>query len=206
MINTRAAVLLLLTASWCMASNIAVIPVLGGFQNNSYNYDGTLGWTFDVRVPISVTSLGYFDAGSDGLANSYPVGIWDGAGNLLISATVPDGTGGSLLEGFRFIAVSPLTLQPGQYTIGAFAQATSTDEFRFGVPLINWFSAITPGQHATTPGSALSLPAPSNTSGLGYFGPNFIGEVATVPEPGSVGLLAAGLTALVAASKRRQRR
>jgi hypothetical protein len=46
------------------------------------------GWAFTDRT-ITVKSLGWWDSGDHGLAVSHQVGIWNAAGNLLLSATVP---------------------------------------------------------------------------------------------------------------------
>src|SRR5438477_11587207 len=65
-------------------------------------FPSTNGWAFSTASAITVTSLGYWDFGSDGLATSHQVGIWDSAGTLLMSGTVAAGTADSLSNGFRF--------------------------------------------------------------------------------------------------------
>jgi len=127
---------------------LAVTPGTGGVENAFYNYNSTLGWSFSVSIPVDVTALGYFDATGGGLHDAHPVGIFDVAGNLLTSATVPMGTAGSLQGGFRFVPDS-YVLQPGNYEIGAYANATSLDPFL----LSEHGSQTSPG---VTLGSALS--------------------------------------------------
>jgi hypothetical protein len=51
----------------------------------------TGGWGFIVNSPITVTQLGVFDSGQDGLRESHPVGIFDLSANLLVSGTVTTG-------------------------------------------------------------------------------------------------------------------
>ena len=84
----------------------------------------TLGFEFSADNAQSITALGAYDSGRDGLAGAATVGVWDLFGNLLASATVPSGTGGTLDGDFRFVAITPLALAVGQhYVVG------SWDEF-----------------------------------------------------------------------------
>ena len=51
----------------------------------------TLGYTFTTTVPYNINALGVW---FDGLGFSHQVGLWDSAGNLLVSTTVlPTDTG-----------------------------------------------------------------------------------------------------------------
>jgi hypothetical protein len=98
------------------------------FGNFSTRNDSqtTFGWSFTLASPLQVTDLGYFDLFSDGLTDAHQVAIWTSAGGApLISATIPAGTGASLLNGVRYVAISPFTLPAGTYTIGGFSQTNS---------------------------------------------------------------------------------
>src|SRR5262245_40996677 len=76
-------------------------------QTVAYTYTGgtavtnsnfTLGFRFTTSAPLTVTSLGWFDQGSDGLGFAHPVGIWStSAQTLMVSGTVPSGTAGTLV-------------------------------------------------------------------------------------------------------------
>jgi hypothetical protein len=79
----------------------------------------TLGWAFEVNNPVNVTWLSFFDSDQDGLVESHPVGIWNSAGDLIVSATVEAGTVNPLHDKFRSVAVAPALLLPGAYRIGA---------------------------------------------------------------------------------------
>ena len=87
---------------------------------NRHDHTGMIGMVFTVGASsLSVTSLGFQDAGGDGLVQSHQVGIWDSAGNLVTSATIAIG-GGTLVDNFRYVPVTAVTLTAGaQYTIGA---------------------------------------------------------------------------------------
>src|ERR1700693_727987 len=80
------------------ASTIAITTSADNVTVNSGTW--TLGWSFSVNSSISVTSLGAYDASLYGLNVAHDVGIWDAAGDLLASATVPSGTAGFLDSGY----------------------------------------------------------------------------------------------------------
>ena len=61
---------------------------------------GTYGWSFTLSSTITVTDLGYFDFGGNGLNDAHDVGIWTSTGTLMVSATVPAGTAGTLVGRF----------------------------------------------------------------------------------------------------------
>ena len=64
------------------------------------NFTGTRGWAFSNGGPnsVTITAVGVWDFGGDGLANSHEVGIWGNSGNLLRSANVPAGTEVALID------------------------------------------------------------------------------------------------------------
>jgi hypothetical protein len=195
---TRSILFLALTAGQPLfAATVAVLPGSGGFQNSNYGGNITLGWGFSLSQPVTVTDLGYFD-GNSGLTDSHPVGIWDSLGSLIAQATVPSGTAGDLVSGFRFAAIAPVVLGAGSYTIGGYADGTSADEFRFNVPSITTITGLSFGPtHLYTQGDSLSEPLTKADvfSQDGYFGPNFevSSSVASTPEPESIEMSLLGL-------------
>jgi hypothetical protein len=189
--------LALMLGAASQANTIAVIPGGGGFENHAYNGNVTLGWQFTLSSTVTVTDLGYFDAGNDGLFDSHSVGIFNSIGVLLVSATVPSGTGGTLLDGFRFTPAAPTILGPGSYTIGGYANSTSLDDFLFGTSGAATISGLTLGSAVQSSFGPTSLTFPNGVNGFatqGYFGPNFM--TSSVPEPGAWSLLALGLPTL----------
>lgn len=72
-------------------------------------------------VDVTINFLGVWDQGSDGLAASHEVGVWDAGGALVASTTVPSGTSAMLDNSYRYAALAqPATLLAGQtYRIGA---------------------------------------------------------------------------------------
>ncbi len=196
------------------SSAYAATPALqgwtGGFVATSGG-DQLYGWNFDVLDPITVTSLGVYDNGSDGLAIPHDVGIFRVSDTALMgSTTVPDGLGGTLDGGFRYTAVAPFALAPGAYVI-----AMTMPEFNGDTQYIETDSGsvVTAPEIAYTTSAfdqpavfVLSFPNPASNGSFaeGMFGPNFQFDGAAVPDAGStMGLLAAGLTCLVGLRRRR---
>jgi hypothetical protein len=171
------------------AATVAV-QTSGGLENANYGSNVTIGWRFTLTNLQTVTDLGYFDGSDPGLVDPHPVGIWDGAGNLLASAIVPAGTAGTFVSGFRFAPIAPLLLVPGLFTIGGYANVTSPDPFQFLVPSITTIpglSVVT--SNLFTRGDTLTEPVTQADAltPFGYFGPNFLVAAATeIPEPGAM--------------------
>src|SRR5262249_25328874 len=83
----------------CNTSGRADVPAITftGSSNDTTNGEWSLGYKFEVNAPITVTQLGYYDSGQDGLAESHAVGIYDLSQNLLVSGTVDAGTADELV-------------------------------------------------------------------------------------------------------------
>ena len=104
------------------------------FWNNAGNvgsqaYGGSLGLDFDVLEPITVTQLGVFDSGSDGLAVTITSQLWSRNGNsgsLLTGLAFTPADPGELIDGDRYKdLVTPLVLQPGTYTVVGYGYGAS---------------------------------------------------------------------------------
>jgi PEP-CTERM motif-containing protein len=165
---------------------------------------GTFGWAFTLSGTITVNDLGYFDFGDNGLAASHDVGIWSSDGTLLVTATVPAGTAGTLIGDFRYTFITPTLLPAGDYVIGGFESGSSGDPVVVAAATITPAAGITYGGSRSVAGAALTFP-PGNASGFGnsYFGPNFL---FSVPEPASTGLLLFGSAAASVLTWLRRRR
>jgi hypothetical protein len=194
----------------------------------------TLGWKFGVSSSILVTDLGVFDDGSNGLGEAHDVGLWScnsalcTSGTLLAVATVPAGTGPSLVDFFRYVSlVSPVTLTPGDYVIGAAyyenQPTPSGSQLDKVVTFLDATNDFTLASQITFEGDRVancgSVPCPiaavfpdTTTSFFhpSYFGPNFqftdaptVAPLAAVPEPSTLVLFGSGIAALIAARRKR---
>lgn len=102
----------------------------------SDGYPRNLGWQFETRsTPLTVTALGYFDAGRDGLNSSHEVGIFDvGTQALMASLTVPSGTSATLDSWFRMVQLQePLVLPAGRLYAIMGTQPGNTDSWVWDV-------------------------------------------------------------------------
>jgi hypothetical protein len=167
----------------------------------------TLGFEFTVASNMSITALGVYDSGQDGLNGRVPVGLWDTSGNLLASAVVPAGTSGTLVNDFRFVAISPYALTAGtDYVIGAYAAsdlATSFNTGQGGAGSANPSVTIIQDRFSNF-NSAFSFPDTSNDfAGGAWLGANFATDV---PEPSTWALTLLGFAGIGALARRASRK
>ncbi len=175
--------------------------VTGG---RTFNGDGpwTLGFDFTAGSSWTLTGLGVFDLDGDGLGRPHEIGLWDAAGTLLYSATVGAGTTGTLIDGFRYQALAPVTLGAGTYRIGAADLGVEDGYFLDGVVTMATGFTYNTAQYVASAG--LVRPDQQGTNG-GYFGANFLIGGA-VPEPATWALLVLGFGAAGAGLRARTRR
>ena len=113
-----------LTSAAMAVTPIVNLPPLDAYSPHTHAA-GMLGWTFTVHSTVTVTGVGWFDYGRDGLLSSVQVGLWkavNGWNSGLTPETIWTGSVGSnspLSGDFRILALSQeLTLMPGQYQLG----------------------------------------------------------------------------------------
>ncbi|MEO2088829.1 MAG: hypothetical protein ABGY75_04940, partial [Gemmataceae bacterium] len=104
-------------------------PIFTVTNNSSGTFLGnppfTLGFQFSVgSTPKLLASLGIFDSDRNGLAVPHAVGICNSAGTLLASGVIPAGTAARLENQFRYIDITPITLQAGSGAHMAFMQSS----------------------------------------------------------------------------------
>jgi len=189
-------------------STAHAIPVLD-VQTPGSEYNGgswTLGFEFTVNQDISVTSLGVYDSGMNGLSNDAQVGIWDNNGNLLASAIVGAGTAGELDGYFRFTDIAALALSIGNsYYAGSYSgdTASSCNTNQGGSCIIDPIINVIQDRYAGI--YSFGFPSSSNGRTQGsWLGANFrYNEAAAVPAPGSLALIGAGLLGMALVRRRK---
>jgi hypothetical protein len=190
------------------AVSISLGPPLGPLFGSGGGGLITVGWKFQPKANLTITQLGFCDGApfsTAGLDEPHDVGIFDAAGSLIVSATVPAGSNALLVDNFWYVAVPPTVLLNGEvYTIGAYLPPPGNDQIihTFGAfgpgvvppiildPRVTWLQTVNdyPG------GPALAFPTKDllRTKVLGVFGPTFyiasssqISTVAIDIKPGS---------------------
>ena len=192
-------VLLLTSFPLNTVSAAGVFSFTGGVVGSGAISDTyTIGYGFNVNSAVSVTEIGWYDVGGDGLGAAHDVGIWDGIGNLLFSTTVPSGSGTTLDDGFRYTSGSlllPFLLNPGDYVIGG-TGATIMDGYVARATVTDNDGRITYTTARLNEGSALAFPDKVNSVDAGgYFGPNM--KVDPVPIPPAIWLFVSGLLGII---------
>jgi hypothetical protein len=183
------------------ASSVAAVQTTDGTAFTWRNIIGanqsaTIGWSFQVGAQnLELDALGMFDSG----------------GTLLSQVTVPAGITATLVGGYRYESVTPITLTAGSmYFIGAY----------FG-PVIDRCgtacgdASLVFGSETYAPGITFLLSnqtraiigaGPLNFPGLdaeipeGFFGPNFLigmPDATPTPEPASLACASLGVATLL---------
>jgi hypothetical protein len=180
-----------------------ILDFTGGVTANPLGASFVEGYTFTVNTPHSVDGLAIWNQSGAGLIHSHQVGLWDGAGNLIASATL-SGTGTSTepsTGGGKWVesSMSPLTLVPGQtYTLGAVYIAGDSDQYVANATRVSTVPEVTYGA-AVASSISSSLAEPTIPFlGNNYFGPDLVLTPTAVPAPPAVVLvgLGAGCVAL----------
>ena len=174
----------------------------------------TVGWQFRTRLPIEVTHLGFYDLGGDGLETSHTVGIWDEEQNLVATAVVEGGTDSPRRGRFRYATLaSPILLDGAhQYVIGATVR-TGGDIYPYSD--VNWDLLNSHDRvrvkHRSMEGvfgdddvliPPLTFPTVAHSSGEALavnfrFTPLAAAPGPALPEPGVMGVVAAGAAGLL---------
>jgi hypothetical protein len=163
--------------------------------------DYTIGWDFEVDQEIDVTHLGFFDmletsAGSigDGLFEAHQIGIWKEDGTLVASGTVAAGQAATLIDDFRYVAITSTTLVPNEtYLIGAHfpsscslttgstgdCSVTHVPGDLFNPSKFKWDAILRPGVRRW----GVGFSAPLGTGTRPGFGPTFLFTPGQTPPP-----------------------
>ena len=210
--KVRLTLLLSLSITLCLSSGTRAddlgLDFTGGSSATAIQ-DQTLGWEFSLSSTQTVTALGMFDIGSNGLNSPHLVGIWTTTGTLLGSVTVNNGstpiTSTSTAGRWLFQSLgSPLSLSPGNYVLGV-DYSDTTDQVTTGAGSVTMATGLTFVQgrfvNNTTPG--FDFPDATFSTSGGHFGPDLL--LTAVPEPTTWALIGIGLIGSGAYAWRKKR-
>jgi hypothetical protein len=196
-IGLAAVVLLGATSARALADVVAGVTITNTTGSN-HDAPYTVGWTFHTNAQITVSGLGVFVPGTNGLVESHPVAIWGSGADPVAQTIVAAGDKETLISQFRYHMITPVTLAANQdYTIGALYLLGMNDanEDQFVYPsnvtglAANASITVTSKYGVYAPGTDLTQPTTEGNEGPGYFGPNFLIQT---PEPTSLTLLGIG--------------
>ncbi|MBN9418161.1 MAG: DUF4082 domain-containing protein [Candidatus Eremiobacteraeota bacterium] len=176
----------------CSALAMPALSVIDTSQTSTGIAGNVRGWEFTTNSDISVTALSIYDAGLDGLAEAHNVGIFNSSGTLLASVIIPSGTTAGLVNEFRSVAISPLTLLAGQtfriaatYNIVGDPYLNGSGSSFLADPAITYVTSYTE--------TSSTLTYPTVNPGNARIGPNFEFNLLAVGAPEINGLCLAGM-------------
>lgn len=203
------------------ASAVPVVAanVISTIPSDLFDSNTMRGWYFTTTSTTSVSALGWFDEGGDGLFQDHEVGLWTSSGTLLASTTVLAGNSGILMGGFRFQSIAPLLIGAGNYVIAGLSSnvnlvnpleidlvAAGLDSSRVTfAPDIIYGQNRVDGNFSHTFAFPLDQNLPTSDYEMGTFGANLLVET-NVPElDSSRGVLPFFTVALLGLTNRRRR-
>ncbi len=194
-IGIAVAFVISLIGGQAVADTVALTSFSGGSLATSGS-DQLFGWFFDLSAPVDVTALGVGDDGSP-LSVSHDVGIFAVSDqSLLLSATVPAG-GGTLLDGFLYVPVTPTVLPAGDYVIVMTMPSGNADQQSIQNTSETTSAPVTYVDSAFDFGSSLAYPTIPGAFAVGIFGPNFtFAGGSAVPEAPTWAMMLAGFAGL----------
>ena len=177
------------------------------FVTSNYEDGGgySVGYDFTPSTPLSVTDLGYYDNGNDGLAANHNVGIYVVSNQALVASALVLTNDTLHINQYWYHSISAVTLNAG-VTYRAVAVTTSGEGWAY-----NPFEGVNPkptpnpnlvlGNTGYYVGSNGNLIFPESTNGKWFAVANFL-SASPVPEPSAALLGLGGLLLIRRKTKR----
>ena len=208
MLKLLTAALLAAAAVPAVAAQVYDTP-LTTFTNQAYG--GTLGLNFVVNSTVTVTALGTYDSGRDGITSNIRVGIYDAGTGLFVTPVLNfNGTANGGGASYVTATIAPVVLTPGTYQLAAWGYDLGSDNnFNNGGAggpvsfntLSGALTALDASYGSTAnPGVFATIPDGGTTR---YGAGTFVASLGAVPEPATWGLMIAGFAMTGFAMRRR---
>lgn len=175
--------------------------------------NGLDGFDFTPARDLSVSALGWYDHGADGLNNPHPVAIYVTSTKELAapSAIVDSASTLDTTTSFRFTSVTPFVLTAGtEYTLVGYGSGPVWDRYVINpTGGISFGSDITYERLRTSRSTGLEFPTTTGEAGLVqglFFGPNFQYSTSPIPELPTYALMLGGFSLLIAIRRRQRSR
>ncbi len=173
------------------------------------NWGGTLGLDFNVNTAVTVTALGSFDSGKDGITSNIFVGIFDLSTGLLVAPAVNlNRTANCGGTAYVSVAIAPIVLAAGSYQLASWGYDQGADinynNSGPGGPIVfdSLSGALTAVGTRYSNGNAPGVLATNSAIGTTRYGAGTFAAV--VPEPATWGLMIAGFAMTGVAARRRK--
>jgi hypothetical protein len=194
---------MLILIIWTSAAHAVIAYDVPASTTGNQTFTGSLGMDFDVIHPITVTALGVYDSGQDGIISGplYVV-IFNRDTQKTVTSTLSfTGNQGTLINGSRFQNLTtPVTLASGDYSIVSWGYSSSDPNGNLGLGGVP-STMNTGGGLISFVGSARF--SAGGTGGVyptlidgGPFNRYYAGTFESVPLPPTVLLLGSGLMGL----------
>ncbi len=171
----------------------------GGGEQGTYS--NAIGWQFTALSDMTVTHLGVLDLDEPGLSDRHTIGLFNEAGDLLVSTSLGAGLSGDLYLGSMIYDAVGLTMLEQGETYYILADNWTQDRYGWGWDAVSYSDDVEWTNFSETTGPSIFDTVLHYYDGEpGTLGPGFLYQVA--PSPGALALL--GLAGCAARRRRRR--
>ncbi len=205
---------LLMLMVWAVAAHADSIAYDFPATFGTQAWTGSLGMDFDVNSPITITAMGVFNSGQSGITGTLSAEIFNVTTGLPVAGTLVSltGTQGTLIDGSRFLSITPVTLPVGDYSIVSWGYSSTDPDGNYTDPppstILNddggAISFVGSGRYSPA-GTGGTFPTIIDGGAADQFYAGTFDPGSSVPLPPTALLLGSGLLGLVGLGWRKKR-